>query len=41
MTLFQDLGNIPLTVIRFNPDKYIINNPLKAKLKTGFQLSAF
>jgi hypothetical protein len=26
MMLFQDLGNAPLTVIRFNPDKYKKNN---------------
>lgn len=26
MMLFQDLGNSPLTVIRFNPDKYKKNN---------------
>ena len=26
MILFQDLGNLPLVMIRFNPDKYKINN---------------
>jgi hypothetical protein len=36
MVLFQDLGNSPLTIIRFNPDSYKLDN---ATIKTPFGIT--
>ena len=34
--IFQDLGNSPLTIIRFNPDNYILNTK---KIKSPFGIT--
>ena len=36
MEIFKDLGNSPLTIIRFNPDTYKLNNK---KIKSPFGIT--
>jgi len=38
MEIFKDLGNSPLTIIRFNPDTYLIDNK---KIKSPFGITKY